>query len=36
MKLYHWTVADSTGFDHEVTLKTSPWSNKLTITVDGQ
>lgn len=36
MKLYHWTVSDSTGFDHEVTLKTSAWSNKLTITVDGQ
>lgn len=36
MKQYRWTVADSTGFDHEVTLQTSIWSNKLTITVDGR
>jgi hypothetical protein len=35
MKEFRWTVADSTGFDHEITLKTSVWTSKLTITVDG-
>lgn len=35
MKEFHWTVTDSTGFDHEVALKTSTWASKLSITVDG-
>lgn len=35
MKQYRWTVPDNAGFDHEVTLKTSAWSNKLTVAVDG-
>jgi len=35
MKEFRWTVADSTGFDHEVTLKIGSWSRKLTVTVDG-
>ena len=36
MKLHHWTVKDSGGFEHEVTLKTSAWSGKHTLTVDGE
>ena len=36
MREFHWTVADAAGFDHQVTLKTSLWSSKLTITVDGE
>lgn len=35
MKKYQWTVPDTTGFDHQVSVQISAWSGKLHITIDG-